>query len=286
MEPTPLALLAILGCGLAFSGLDLQRKRLTRAIRPSPLLAFLALGQCPLFLVWWVVDEGAAAPGTGYAALATASVLFNIVANLTMLESIRISPLSVTIPLLSLAPVFTTVLAIPLLGQVPQPRQWVGVVVVVIGAFLLVPLRSTGGRGLDRGSLLMIVTAFLWSLALPFDRLAMDVSSPSLHGLVLSLGVGLGVIVRLALKGRASELRGLSGHGRGVLLAIAFGAVALALQLIAMTLTWVSLIETAKRAIGNFMSVLLGRIFFGEGIDGRKLVAVAVMAAGVALVLW
>lgn len=62
-------------------------------------------------------------------------------------------------------------------------------------------------------------------------------------------------------------------------------AVALVLQLMALTMAWVSVVETCKRAVGNLASVVLGRRFFGEPITLVKIVAVSAMALGVALIL-
>jgi len=303
---TPLALLLIVASGLSFSGLDLLRKLLTRRVRPAPLLAMMALGQSPLFLLWWWFGEAARAPGAGYIPLALTSVVLNIVANLAMLESVRIAPLSMTIPLLSLAPAFTSLLAIPLLDQVPSSRQWVGIGLVVVGAFLLAPSRRPAdflnakhadpGEGtqqvngrrqlhIGRGSLLMAGTAFLWSLTLPVDRLALDLSGSGFHGLVLSAGVGGGTVLWLMVRGRAGELRRVDGQQGLVMAAIVAGGLALALQLMAMTMAAVGLVDTVKRAVNNFMAVVVGRIAFGEPVTWRKSAAVAVMALGVALVL-
>jgi multidrug transporter EmrE-like cation transporter len=45
------------------------------------------------------------------------------------------------------------------------------------------------------------------------------------------------------------------------------------------------LVETLKRGIGNVLAVVFGRLLFAEPVTGRKLAAVALMAAGVALLL-
>ena len=59
----------------------------------------------------------------------------------------------------------------------------------------------------------------------------------------------------------------------------------LAFQLLALTMAWVALVETCKRAIGNLTSVVLGRGFFGEPITVVKVAAVSAMALGVGLIL-
>jgi multidrug transporter EmrE-like cation transporter len=68
-------------------------------------------------------------------------------------------------------------------------------------------------------------------------------------------------------------------------LGVIVSAVALALQLIAIQMVWVGLVETLKRSIGNCMAVVFGRLVFGEAITLRKIGAVGVMVVGVALIL-
>ncbi len=67
--------------------------------------------------------------------------------------------------------------------------------------------------------------------------------------------------------------------------AILLSVLALGLVLLAMTQVWVGLVETLKRAIGSFSSLLLGWYFFSEEIGAAKLTAVVLMALGVALIL-
>jgi multidrug transporter EmrE-like cation transporter len=67
---------------------------------------------------------------------------------------------------------------------------------------------------------------------------------------------------------------------------VVIGAVALVLILLAITQTWIGFIETMKRGLGSFLAVVWGRMFFAEVLTARKMVAVAVIALGVALITW
>src|SRR5947208_14978092 len=100
-------LLILLAASLASSGFDLFRKVLVRHLAPVPMVVLLALASVPLFAVM-VALQGGIRVASGYWAPALASVVLNTVANLTFLQSVRISPLSVTVPPLSLTPAVTT----------------------------------------------------------------------------------------------------------------------------------------------------------------------------------
>jgi hypothetical protein len=96
--PLPVLLLVV-ACGLGWAGFDLTRKMLVREIPPVALVFLLTVGSVPLFGAW-MVAQGAAGPAASYWAPALASVVLNCVANLLFLGSMRIAPLSMTIPLL------------------------------------------------------------------------------------------------------------------------------------------------------------------------------------------
>ena len=287
-----ISLLLVLGCAIGFASADLLRKSLSHRIHPVPLLLVLAAGMSPAFIGWWIW-AGVAAPSAGYWVPGLSSVLLNVVANLIFLEAVRISPLSLTIPMLSLTPVFTSLLAIPLLGERPGRFEWLGIVAVVVGAFWLNVDRQGADTGLpiwrrlgkERGSLLMVLVAALWSLALPLDKLAIASASVPAHGTILNSGVALVLVVVLLVRPVKSRF-GEVGRWPGLVTALVVVSVlALGLQLVAITRVWVGLVETLKRAIGSLLALLSGWLFFGEQIDVQQVLAVLLMGVGVGLVL-
>ena len=286
-----LALLLTVGCALAFSGADIFRKLLAGGVRPVPLLFALAAGMTPPFLLWYL-QQGAPAPQTSYWVPGLTSTLLNVGANLAFIEAVRVSPLSLTIPLLSLTPVFTTVLAIPLLGEVPDLRQGLGIGFVVIGALWLnlergdlsirQALRSFSK---EPGSRLMVMVALVWALAMPLDKMALMRSSAAFHGTVLNVGVAIALLVMAGSRGTLSSFRDLRGHHGLLAGGIGLSVMALALQLLAIGEVWVGFVETMKRGLGSFLALLWGRLIFGEAFEFNRFVAVAFMALGVALIV-
>ena len=275
-------MLAVLGCAVAYSGVDLLRKKLSQRARPALILFYLSLGSVPFFLLWFLWQPTALQ--SGYWLPGMASVLLNILANLAFLEAVRVSPLSITIPLLSLTPVFTSLLAIPMLGEVPGNRSWFGIALVVLGVFFLnLPKGKRPSyfwshlRG-EPGVPLMIGVSVLWSLAMPLDKIAMTMSGPAFHGLALNAGVAIGTLSLLVVRRRTIELRSGREMLGGYVVAIVLSALALALQLIAISLVWVGLVETMKRSFGSFFAVAAGAAIFHEEITRRMLAAICLMA--------
>jgi drug/metabolite transporter (DMT)-like permease len=287
------ALLLVVASSLGWAGFDLLRKLLVREVQAVPLVFLLTAGSAPLFLVWMLVD-GVARPAPGYLLPAVGSVLLNLVANLLFLEGMRIAPFSVTVPLLSLTPAFAALVAVPLLGELPGAADAAGILLVIAGAIWLnwqprrrsdPPEGAQDKRAKVRGAVLVALTALLWSMTIPLDKMAVERATAPLHGAVLNTGVAIGVLAVLVVQGRLAEV----AHVRRVPwllpLTLVVSSAALAFQLLALPLMLVGKIETTKRGIGNFMALVSGRIFFGEAVTLRKILAVLLMAVGVGLIL-
>jgi len=138
-------LLLIVGSSVAASGFDLSRKLASRHLRPLPMVFVLTAASVPLFAAA-VALSGGVRIVPEYFVPATASLLLNIAANLAFIQSVRIAPLSLTVPLLSLTPAFTALLGFVVLGERPAGLAWLGIALVVGGAFTL-HLTADGGRG-------------------------------------------------------------------------------------------------------------------------------------------
>lgn len=72
-------------------------------------------------LAVWALVDGDWSIAAGYWPWAAASIAINIAANVGYLVAVGRGPFSVAIPLLSFVPVFATLLAVPLLAQLPTP---------------------------------------------------------------------------------------------------------------------------------------------------------------------
>ena len=273
---------------LAFAGLDFIRKLLAGRIDALALVFFISLGAVPL-LAALLALHGLEAPSAGYVLPGLGALTLNFLASLGFVQSVKLSPLSRTIPLLSLTPVFTALTAVPLLGELPDPTQAAGILLVVVGAMALNSGGSFGGavRGLlrEKGALIMVAVALMWAVSGPLDKLAIAHASVYFHATLMAFGVGMGALAVLTWQGRLSALRSARGEAKVLLMAMVCITVALTFQLLAIRVVLVSLVEAFKRAVGSFMAVVLGRLFFRETVGLREWISVAVMVGGVFLIL-
>jgi drug/metabolite transporter (DMT)-like permease len=284
-----LALLAVLATGFFSAFFDLTQKLLGRYLSPLPMVALLGLASLPLFAAP-LVFLGLPAIGEGYWLPALVAALFHLLSHLAFIQSVRLADFSLTVPLLSLTPVFTTLIAWAMLGEQPDGRGAAGILLVVLGAALSQKPASFTWTAFAaswraRGPWLMIATAGLWSITLPLDKLAVAASGALFHGFFLTLAITVGASLALLLRREKlplGELRRCRGLFWG---AFVFCAAALGSQLFALSLTFAGVVETIKRGLGNLLAVLFGRLVFGEPMSGGKWLASLVMAAGVALIL-
>lgn len=284
-----LALIAVLVTGMFSALFDLTQKLLGRHLAPLPMVALLGIASLPLFLLP-LGFMGLPPIAAAYWLPAGVAALFHFLSHLAFIQSVRLADFSLTVPLLSLTPVFTTLIAWLLLGETPPARTTCGILLVVLGAALLQrpasfswPAFAASWRA--RGPWLMIATAALWSIALPLDKLAVASSSALFHGFFLTLAITAVALAVLAARREKLPVAALADC-RGLFWgAFVFCAAALASQLFALSLTLAGVVETIKRGLGNLLAVLFGRMVFGEPTTAGKWLASAIMAFGVALIL-
>lgn len=274
------------GSALCWAALDVVRKALAGKASPISLAVFLIVGQVPFLGAWAAYDQTWIGDAK-YWPPAAASMAMNALANVLFMRSVQLSPLSRTVPFLSLTPVFSALAAMPLLGEVPSVMQWAGILLVVLGALVLnSDLGESWWKSLshEKGAPFMIAVALLWALSTALDKRALPHASPATHAFLLSSGSGSILLFWMLFQGRQGELRDALAAPKGLLAGmVGFAVAALALQMVALQWLWVAVLETLKRAFGVFGSVVLGRLIFEEPITGRKLAATALMIAGTAV---
>ncbi|ANM29380.1 hypothetical protein ABI59_06945 [Acidobacteria bacterium Mor1] len=284
MSPTTGVWIAFIS-GLAWAGLDISRKSLTRDTSAFVIATALTLGASFLF-AGWMLFEAPRIDLEAYLLPGLLSILFATATQVLIVESVRHTELSRAIPMLSLTPVATSVFGVLILGEHPELLEWVGIGLVFAGAFALGVTRDEGHRfKIDRGVALMLLAALSISAAAPFDKLAVQASNTSVHGMVQNAGGTLLLLGLLAWRRELPQLPGIFRRRPAMTLAVLLGFAAIALQFTAYQVTMVGHVETIKRVVGLVASLLAGATIFGERITLKKILTVAAMGAGVALLL-
>lgn len=281
------AVLSLVGCGLCWAALDVQRKRLAQGVDILALGAALAFLGLPTFAAVGAFTHDPGFDLARYLPRTLAAAAFSAWAHVTFLRALAIAPLSVCLPLLALSPVFAAGFGVIWLGDPVRAMQAVGIAAVACGAWLL---PHSVAPGMDpaaaaRGRQLMLVVAVAWGLVAVIDRDALRFASPLRHGAVQCGVVGAGLLIVLAARGRFGALRTLGRRPGLLALSVFTGSAALGLQYAALQGLDAGSVESVKRAMGLTLALVNGRLLFGEHVTLRHVLAAALMAAGVPLVL-
>lgn len=208
-----------------------------------------------------------------------------VIATYLYLRAIKISPLSLTLPLLSLTPLFLLLTSRIILGEISSPRATIGIFLIVVGSYLLYFEKGSEGvigpfkRFLkEKGSILMLIVAFLYSLTSVFGKILISHSSPLFFSAYYPIVMTL-VLTPLSLKGGKRELK---RGSKDLFWAGFFFAFMILFHMLALYRAKVAYMIALKRLSGVF-GVLYGWIFFKEKLRMRLLAAL-IMVIGAFLV--
>ncbi len=299
-------------CAVCWALLDISRKEIGRHMTATGAVAGLMLLHIvfinPLLMAGSWVGSGEESGVlynmvlVGYPELqwwylvpTTASIVLNLAANFLFLRAVQISPLSLTTPYLAFTPVFTALMAVVFLSQIPTTMGWIGISIVVLGAFFMNPGNKKDGMlaplkalWTERGSFYMLIVALIWSITPILDKSAADMTSPLWHTMFLAAGVGVVFTAMRWVQDRS--LAPLIKEFRAVPLWLSLGGLfavgAMLFQLTSYAFIDVAYVETVKRAIGVTAAIAAGYFLFGERDVWRRLLGALVMSVGVGLILF
>jgi drug/metabolite transporter (DMT)-like permease len=247
----------------------------------------------PLLLPLLVI-QGMPLLGPGFwPALAVGGTL-NGAAILLYMKAIKGADLSITVPLVTFTPLFMLVTSPLILGEFPNIFGIVGILLIVLGSYLLNYRQRHAGllapfRALveQKGARLMLGVAFIWSITANIDKIGVGNSSPLFWGASTSAVTSLAVLPAVVGRARNRRREGAPGSPwqipRGLLLAGLFSGMTLIFQMSALQLTLVAYVISIKRT-SVIMSVLFGHFLFKEKDVRERLAGAGVMLVGVIVI--
>ncbi|MEG4242452.1 EamA family transporter [Microcoleus sp. MON2_D6] len=239
-----------------------------------------------IFLIPWVVYTGIPALNSQFWLALLIGGSINAVTSLLYIKAIKVSDLSLTLPLVALTPLFMLVTSPLIVGEYPKIFDYIGILLIVLGSYLLnIKEKSKGYLApfkalLDEpGPKLMLIVALLWSIASNFDKIGVTNSSPifwlfSLFGTISVLLLPV-LLHKTPNPGRKilKQLPMLAAMG-------SFNAIGVLFQMQALTLTFVVQVIAIKRT-SVLMGVLFGHLIFKEKDIQQRLLGAGIMILGV-----
>jgi drug/metabolite transporter (DMT)-like permease len=212
--------------------------------------------------------------------------LLNVVAYTLYVKAIRLADLSLTSPLSTLTPLFLLITSPLIVREVPTLWDGVGVFLIVIGSYVLnlkssangffAPLRSIFR---NKGTRMMVVVAFIWSITSTFDKVGVMNSSPIFWAIVLFAFIGLGILPLVLLKSK-NPIQGIRTHWKLLLAAGLANGIGVGCQMVAVGMVAVTQVIAVKR-LSALISVGFGYFVFGEKGIRERLLGAAIMVSGV-----
>lgn len=214
------------------------------------------------------------------------SGILNTAAVILYLKSIKISPLSLSIPMLAFTPVLMLVTSPLILNEFPSINGIFGIVLITTGAYLLyfnkinkdilLPFKELSK---ERGALLMLLVAVIFSISANIDKVGVISSNFSFYVLSLNifLSTSLGIIMLL------KKRRGSAVFIKNIKSLSMLGVLEASTQIfsvIAITMTIVPYLIAVRRTSIIFSS-LFGFVGFKEKNIVQRSISISMMIIGV-----
>jgi len=211
---------------------------------------------------------------------------FEITAIFLYNRAIKISDLSITTPFLGLTPLFLAGTAFLVLGERLSYSGLTGIVLIVIGAYVLNVSRLRQGLlapiaaiAREPGSRLMVVVALLYSITALLGKMAAQRAGPLLFAAVYTVIVVLALTPAVLRNSRADLLRKAFRNPWFLAMGPCYGLM-MWCHLNAIVMVEASYMISVKRCSLLF-GIVYGRLIFKEGGFRERISGGLVMIAGI-----
>jgi len=215
-----------------------------------------------------------------------------ILAMALYIKALRISPMTLTLPFLSLTPVFLIAFSRVILGETVSLKGAAGIVLIATGGYslnitsaregFLAPVKAIAR---ERGSVYMIAVAMIYSITSSLGKLAIEHSSPLFFGatyfIVVTLCFTPLVCINLNNRPMGSVL---TREIKSAILPGLFYSAMIVSHMLAMSLAKVAYMIAIKRS-SLLIGSIYGFIFFREREVRQRLVGAALMFTGFVLIV-
>ena len=258
--------------------------------RPLQMAALPMLYILPVFLpllaLMLASGRGLSAPAEFWWVTA-ALVPLNSLGLVLQFAAVNVSPLSLTMPLLSFTPAFVVLAGYLWLGETVSPAGMAGILIIVAGSYALNLGSFRKGDALapfkallcEKGSRMMLWASLVYALCAVMGKRQVQLTDPFFSAVVFWCLAAPFILVSLRLAGRIRIRPMLREPLRGLAVGLAMSGHFL-LHMYAVALVQTAYMISVKRLSGLF-SVLFGMAMLGERRVGPQLAGSLLMFLGV-----
>ncbi|PKD16224.1 hypothetical protein APR41_10580 [Salegentibacter salinarum] len=204
-----------------------------------------------------------------------ASSILQLIVILLYFKAIKRSELSVTVPLITLTPLFMLITSPIMIGEFPNALGILGIVLIVTGTYIsnldsnqkniFAPFVSVVK---NQGSRYMLIVAFLWSITANIDKIGVEETSPVFWAFSKDFLILFYLIPILAIKSKR-PLKQIKNRKVGLLLVGMFKSTSVLTQMYAIQFILVAYVISIKRASALFI-ILFAFFFLNEKHNFRN----------------
>jgi drug/metabolite transporter (DMT)-like permease len=215
-----------------------------------------------------------------------------VIAYICYIKAIKVSPLSLTVPFLSLTPVCLIIIPYVMLGERVSFWGGIGILLIALGGYALNLKEITKGFleplkaiGREAGSLLMIAVAILYGFTNTFGKQAINESSALFFAVTYNLAFFVVLSPVLFTMGKIYSRGRISKEALRIsLLPGLFAAITVIFYTAAMSLTNVAYTNTVCR-LSLLVGVIYGHYLFKETGFRERLVGSTLMLVGFMIIV-
>jgi uncharacterized membrane protein len=227
--------------------------------------------------------------GSGLWFALVVSGTLNALGAVLYIKAIKISDISLVIPLISLTPLFLFITSPLIIGEWPSAVGSLGVVLIVAGSYVLnfkhrsdgylAPLKAVYK---EKGPRLMLLVALIWSISSNFDKIGVLNSSPMYWSAAIYLYLFAALAPLILWRSGDAITKSLKSWKVFLLIGL-FAALTAVFQMSAMKLALVAYVISVKR-LSIILCVLAGTLLFKENNLKERLLGSFLMLLGVILI--
>ncbi|PSO74680.1 MAG: hypothetical protein BRC40_06545 [Cyanobacteria bacterium QH_8_48_120] len=210
----------------------------------------------------------------------------NVVAMILYIKALKLSDLSITVPLITFTPLFLLITAPLIVKENPTIFDRIGIFLIVTGSYVLnfqekhkgylAPFKALLNQ---KGPKLMFLVAFIWSITSTVDKLGVENSSPTFWAIANYTVIATAIFPIMLYKSKHN----LKQIPKNIIVLVPIGlfqGLAVLFQMQAISMTLVAHVISVKR-MSALLSVLLGHLIFQEKGITERATGAAIMISGV-----
>ena len=266
-------------------------KKLSKKIDYLPLLYIFLIFNIPLTFVLVLFIGGIPNTTSDFYIYMGLSALLDTIAFVLAFLAISRSDISLLSPIAAFSPVFTTIIAAFTLGEVPDEKKLFGILIVILGVYLLSVSQIKKGilvpfKGIftNKSVLFFLVSNLIWAITPILQKKAIFETNPQIPLFASLIGMCFGFVFLTPFAARRalgfarevkSNMKWFLANGIGT----AFGQAA---AFTAFSLAYLGYVTSVFK-LSILFTIILGGVFLKEKNIKERLLGAAVMVIGTIL---